>query len=174
MAELRINHVGSLLSAIKSDSLHGQAEFPHSTDWDAFLWLRNYAKQRGATDIDEETLIHLIKKTTRSHRLSYASILVMPLADFCKRLAELARIAKPANETSPGSPTGFLGGVALADALGIHASRRDAFFRQLGRQRMSLGDDRWHEVRDPRPNSPRFLYCADSPKLRELATAYNT
>ncbi|MBX3435420.1 MAG: hypothetical protein KF847_19060 [Pirellulales bacterium] len=72
------------------------------------------------------------------------------------------------------SPTGFLGGAALADALGIHATRRDAFFRQLERQRMSLGDNCWHEVREPRPNSPRFLYRADSPKLRSLAAAYAT
>jgi hypothetical protein len=27
-------------------------------------------------------------------------------------------------------------------------------------------------VHDPRPNSPRFLYRADSPKLRDLAAAY--
>jgi hypothetical protein len=67
---------------------------------------------------------------------------------------------------------GFLGGTALADALGIHATRRDAFFRQLERQRISLGDDCWHEVREPRPNSPRFLYRVDSPKLRDLAAAY--
>ncbi len=60
--------------------------------------------------------------------------------------------------TGDGQPakTGFLGGTALADAIGIHATRRDAFFRQLERQRMSLGDDCWHEVRNPRPNSPSF------------------
>ena len=68
--------------------------------------------------------------------------------------------------------TGFLGGTALAETLGIHPTRRDAFFRQLERQRISLGDDCWHEVREPRPNSPRFLYSADSTKLRELAKAY--
>jgi hypothetical protein len=79
-----------------------------------------------------------------------------------------------ADELGPESPTGFQGGAALADALGIHATRRDAFFRQLERQRLSLGDDCWHEVREPRPNSPRFLYRADSPKLRDLATGYKT
>lgn len=75
--------------------------------------------------------------------------------------------------TKPG-PVGFLGGAALADALGVDPTRRDAFFRQLERQRKSLGDDSWQEVRDPRPNSPRYLYRADSPKLRDLAAAYKT
>jgi hypothetical protein len=59
-----------------------------------------------------------------------------------------------------------------ADALGVHATRREAFFRQLERQRKALGDDSWHEVREPRPNSPRFLYRADSSKLRDLAATY--
>jgi hypothetical protein len=71
------------------------------------------------------------------------------------------------------STTGFLGGTALADALGIHRTRREAFFRQLERQRKCIGDDCWHEVRDPRPNSPRYLYRADSPKLRTLAESYS-
>lgn len=79
-----------------------------------------------------------------------------------------------ASEPSPESPTGFLGGMALADALGVHPTQRDAFFQRLMRQRMSLGDDCWHEVRDPRPNSPRFLYRVDSPKLRDLAAGYKT
>lgn len=75
-------------------------------------------------------------------------------------------------ESRPESPTGYLGGASLADALGIHATRRDAFFRQLERQRVSLGDDSWHEVRNPRPNNPRFLYRADSPKVCAVAAAY--
>jgi hypothetical protein len=68
--------------------------------------------------------------------------------------------------------SGFLGGVALADALGVHASRRDAFFKQLERNRKELGDEPWREVANPRPNSPRFLYRADAPRVRELAAAY--
>ena len=80
--------------------------------------------------------------------------------------------AEPASDAGADSPTAFMGGAALADALGVHATRRDAFFRQLERQRKSLGDDCWHEVREPRPNSPQFLYLADSPKLRDLAAAY--
>ncbi len=77
-----------------------------------------------------------------------------------------------AGDSATNSQTGFLGGAALAKALGVHATRREAFFRQLERQRMSLGDDCWHEVRDPRPNCPRFLYRVDSTKLRDLAAAY--
>jgi hypothetical protein len=68
--------------------------------------------------------------------------------------------------------TGFLGGEALADALGVHASRRDAFFKQLERERRSLGDEYWQEVSNRRANTPRFQYRADSPKLHQLAAAY--
>jgi hypothetical protein len=67
-----------------------------------------------------------------------------------------------------------LGGLPLVDALGIDPSRQGAFFRQLERQRKSLGDDCWHEVREPRPNSPRFLYRTDSPKVRDQAAGYKT
>jgi hypothetical protein len=83
-----------------------------------------------------------------------------------------------ASESTVGSGsrslTGFLGGADLAEALNIDPTRRQAFFRQLERQRLHLGDNCWHEVRDPRPNSPRFLYLVDSPKLRYLAAGYKT
>jgi hypothetical protein len=94
----------------------------------------------------------------------------LSLLDRQKIKAKLA--AEPASNAGPDSPTGFLGGAALADALAVHSTQRDAFFQRLMRQRMSLGDDCWHEVRDPRPNSPRFLYRVDSPKLRDLAAGY--
>lgn len=71
-------------------------------------------------------------------------------------------------------PYGFLSGEDLADALGVHPSRREAFFQQLLRKRTSLGDDCWHEVLNPRPNSPRFFYRADSSKLGRLAASYKT
>ncbi|HEY2760764.1 MAG TPA: hypothetical protein VGI75_08475 [Pirellulales bacterium] len=77
-------------------------------------------------------------------------------------------------ENECNSLVGFLGGTDLAEALGIHAAKRDAFFQQLKRQRKGLGDDCWHEVLDARPNSPRFLYRADAPKLRDLAEGYKT
>ena len=82
----------------------------------------------------------------------------------------------PGDDTTiaPEAATGFLGGSALADALGVHTTRRDAFFRQLERQRITLGDDCWHEVREPRPNSPRYLYRADAPKVRDLAAGYSS
>ena len=70
------------------------------------------------------------------------------------------------------SPTGFLGGEALADAMGIHPTRRKAFFRQVERKRMTLEDDRWQEVHNPRSNSPRYLYLADSPTLQNIAAKY--
>lgn len=80
----------------------------------------------------------------------------------------------PSSDSGPDSPMGFLGGAALAKALGIHATRRGAFEKRLERKRMSLGDDCWQEVQDRRPNDPKFLYLMDSPKLRELATGYKT
>jgi hypothetical protein len=73
-----------------------------------------------------------------------------------------------------GAAIGFLGGAALADALGVHASQREAFFKRLERRRISLGDECWQEVANPRPNSPRFLYRADSAKVRALAATYQT
>jgi len=85
-----------------------------------------------------------------------------------------AASAEVTNSVAPDSSAGYLGGDALADALGIHTTRRKAFLRQLGRERLSLGDDCWHEVLDPRPNSPRFLYRVDSPKLCEIAARYKT
>jgi hypothetical protein len=79
----------------------------------------------------------------------------------------------PAVTTEP-APTGFLGGADLADALGVHPSQRDAFFKQLERKRTSLGDECWQEVSNRRANNPRFQYRVDSQKLRELAEAYKT
>lgn len=72
----------------------------------------------------------------------------------------------------PEIPIGFLGGTALREALGVHPSRHIAFFNQLTRKRKTLGDDGWHEVTDRRPNSPRYLYRADSPRIIDLAEAY--
>ncbi|MBN2580958.1 MAG: hypothetical protein JXB10_18385 [Pirellulales bacterium] len=72
------------------------------------------------------------------------------------------------------SPTGFLGGEALADALGVHPTRRKAFIRQLERQRIGLGNDCWHEVHEPQPNSPKFLYLAGAPEIHKLAAKYKT
>lgn len=82
--------------------------------------------------------------------------------------------ANSAGEAAPVPTNSFLGGAALADALGIHATRRIAFFRRLDRERLRLGDECWHEVRDPRPNSPRFLYSVDALTVRRLAAAYTS
>lgn len=67
---------------------------------------------------------------------------------------------------------GFLGGSELTDALGVHPSRREAFWQQLGRLREELGDACWQESTNPRPNAPKYTYRADSPKIREIAMAY--
>ncbi|MGE3316517.1 MAG: hypothetical protein AB7O26_15485, partial [Planctomycetaceae bacterium] len=79
-------------------------------------------------------------------------------------------------EVSPGnsSSLGFLGGDELAAALGIHPSRQTAFFKQLERKRMVLGDNSWHEVSEPQSNSPRFHYRVDSAGIVQLATKYRS
>lgn len=79
----------------------------------------------------------------------------------------------PAEVTTPQSPVeldGFLGGLALADALGVHPQRRDAFFKRLERERLSIGDENWKEITDKRPNEPRFLYRVSA--VRKLASEY--
>lgn len=83
-------------------------------------------------------------------------------------------VPSPAEESHRKSAAlaGFVGGADLADALGVHPTRRNAFFRQLERRRRGLGDANWHEVREPRPNAPRFIYRVDSPVIRSLATGY--
>jgi hypothetical protein len=68
--------------------------------------------------------------------------------------------------------TGYLGGKALADALGVNPTRYEAFNKQLERQRRKLGNDSWTEVSNRRPKTPQYLYRSDSPELRELAAPY--
>jgi hypothetical protein len=81
-------------------------------------------------------------------------------------------VQKPYSTPAPPVITGFLGGADLVNALGVDPTNRDAFFKQLERKRRKLGDNSWHEVKNPGPNSPRFLYSVASPKVRELAEAY--
>jgi hypothetical protein len=83
-------------------------------------------------------------------------------------------VRSPAEESHLKSAAlaGFVGGADLADALGVHPTRRNAFFRQLERRRRELGDANWHEVREPRPNAPRFIYRVASPAIRSLAAGY--
>lgn len=69
-------------------------------------------------------------------------------------------------------PSGFMGVTALAKAFGVPKARMDSFKKRLERERMGLGDDAFHEVREPRPNSPRFLYHASSSRIQEIAAEY--
>jgi hypothetical protein len=95
--------------------------------------------------------------------------------EYAKRRADfgLAKRRVRAHSHSGGCPPlmGFLGAAELADALGVHASRRVAFVKQLERDRPALGND-CQEVEEPQPHCPRFLYRAGSPKLRDLAQRY--
>lgn len=72
------------------------------------------------------------------------------------------------------TPTGFLSAAEIADILHVHPTQREAFIRQLGRMRISLGDENWQETQNPRANTPRFLYRADCPRLREIASKYQS
>ena len=74
-----------------------------------------------------------------------------------------------------GQTTGFLGGNALANALGVHESRRDAFFKRLerGRNEMELADNDWHEIKHPQRNSPRFMYRASGPRSEKWPRTIN-
>ena len=84
---------------------------------------------------------------------------------------ELAAV-EPTWTTKPVATIGFLGGAELANALGVHPSRREAFNKRLERARQKLGDGWWREVSNPRPNSPKFLYQAESPVVRTLAAKH--
>lgn len=85
--------------------------------------------------------------------------------------------AAPSGEpaaAAPAPPSGYLGRKDLADALGVHPTRRAAFYMELTRQRKSLGDDCWIENPNRRAHAPKFLYHPESPKLQALAAKYRT
>ena len=66
----------------------------------------------------------------------------------------------------------FMGLSALADALGVPDAKKEAFRRKLERVRLELGDDGFHEVKDPPRNTERYLYNASHPQIQKLATKY--
>jgi hypothetical protein len=66
----------------------------------------------------------------------------------------------------------FMGLTALANALGVPDSKKEAFRRKLERVRLELGDDGFHEVRDPPRNAEKYLYNASHPQIQKLATKY--
>ena len=82
----------------------------------------------------------------------------------------------PNAQESPGAlkeiPVGFEGGSVLADLLGIHPTRRGAFFRHLERKRKQLGDDNCKDVANPGPNKPKFYYRMESEAVRSIAKKY--
>jgi hypothetical protein len=135
--------------------------------------VRAYVLGKYGADLTVGTARQLLGDLIRTS-LTVDAAEALPLEEAMDKLnlAESSQERSGIAPAIPESPTGFLGGAALADALGVHGTRRDAFFRQLERQRTSLGDDCWHEVHEPRPNSPRFLYRVDSPEMRQLAKAY--
>lgn len=101
----------------------------------------------------------------------------------CPDCRELARsyactaelIAEGCQEAeSDNPPSGFQSAGEAAKVLGVHATKQNAFIRQLHRKRneKSLDDDCWHEVTNPQPNTPHFLYQVDSPHVRDLAAKY--
>jgi hypothetical protein len=108
---------------------------------------------------------------------------VLPLAERMQQLESALRVrmaqpsgddAAAARESTAAKPPGreWLEVDELAKALGIHETRRQAFFMRLSRERPSLGDDCYKEVRNRRANEARFLYNVNSPKLQALAAEY--
>lgn len=86
-----------------------------------------------------------------------------------------------ATEESLGDPSkdqhretsAFLGGPKLAAALGVHISRRDAFVKQLERERGRLmGEGSCVEMAERRPNTSQYLYRIDSPLILSIAARY--
>lgn len=75
-------------------------------------------------------------------------------------------------ETVYSRPSGFMGGAALADALGVHLTQRGAFSKQLERERQKLADGCWIEAANRRPNAPHYLYLASDPAIQAIAAAY--
>ena len=84
------------------------------------------------------------------------------------------RASGSGGESEADSVAGFLGGEALRTALGVHPTRTNSFEQQLNRKRRTLGDGDWHEVAEPRPNSPRNLYLVDARTVRDLAEPYKS
>jgi hypothetical protein len=97
------------------------------------------------------------------------------MPDIAKMMANYFKAHAPPTdgEGSSGVQLGFLGGAELCEALGIHPTRRDSFLKQLERLRRPLvvaGDCR--EVREPPPNTPKYLYRVNAAMVVDTAKGY--
>jgi hypothetical protein len=141
--------------------------------------VRTYVLGKFGAELTVGTSQRLLGDLIRVCGLTSNAAEALKLEDAMDRLeaakpnAEATPVVAP-QPSGPIGPSGFLGGEALADSLGVHLSRRDAFFKQLERERLKLGDENWQEVANRRANAPRYQYRADSPKLRELAQGYKS
>lgn len=86
--------------------------------------------------------------------------------------ATCAGDAEPIAQEMRSATPQFMGLTALANALGVPDSKKEAFRRKLERIRLKLGDDGFHEVRDPPRNAEKYLYNASHPRIQELAAKY--
>jgi hypothetical protein len=66
---------------------------------------------------------------------------------------------------------GYLGGSALADALGVPPKKRNAFAKALERKRPGLGNG-FKEVANPASNEPKYLYAVDNNLVKTTASKY--
>jgi hypothetical protein len=71
-----------------------------------------------------------------------------------------------------GRPSGLMGVTSLAKHFGIPQKNMHRFKKRLERERRGLGDGAFEEVQNPRPNTPRFLYNSNDPRIREIAAEY--
>jgi hypothetical protein len=126
----------------------------------------------GTDDTMREHIVGDLRRPLREY-LSLRGLAVQRAAAVDVTANARPEIAKAEHQSSQPKRLGFLGGAALADALGVDPLQREQFLQQLGRKRRDHkieGD--WREVQNSTANDPKFLYRAESPTVRELAARY--
>ena len=91
------------------------------------------------------------------------------------RLESVGGVAKEAeigSQLPPAKPSGLMGVADLANHFGIPAKNMHRFKKRLERERRGLGDGAFEEVQNPRPNTSRFLYNSNDPRIQEIAAEY--
>jgi hypothetical protein len=84
----------------------------------------------------------------------------------------VATEAAMGSQLPPARPSGLMGVAGLAKHFGIPQKNMHRFKKRLERERRGLGDGAFEEVQNPRPNTPRFLYNSNDPRIREIAAEY--
>jgi hypothetical protein len=83
-----IKVVENLWALIEADDLHGKIEFRGPGNWEAFVWLRKYARSQGKPDIDHDLLRNLGKIVIENHGISWVRVLNLSLVELRVKLRE--------------------------------------------------------------------------------------